>query len=501
MKKMSKTGIGLFTLVGLAWSLPAVAATRCVKPSGAGGCYTSIQGAIDASAAGDTVAIGAGVYYENVSVPSSKEGLKLLGASKLTTIIDPDNPHSGVGLTVNARGAQVANLQIRNGRSDGIVVTARDVVVRGVNVFGANGAGILVGGAAWNVQLLTNEIHNTAHGVSSGGHGTVVKGNVVTGVPGLAIGVIGYAAQVTQNRVRTGGIGIYATADGSTVAFNDVRYLAGNAILVSGSAPRVERNQVAGVGAVGITVACVDCYSGSVSWNTVADTASDGLTVTSDGPGLVVSNNTLLRTGQGLTLNGTGIQAQANRVGDPGAAAWAHCFEVYGEGNTLSANTAVSCSSAGFYVNGSNNYLHHNVATRTFENGFTVDGDSGVPGSPFTGNVLTANQATDEAGQGFAVVHGAANTRLIGNKGTRNRTDLCDARHRDRAHGQRLRDDARVLSDRSLDEREGTTSRGAGCDASAARARPLWRPCYHGPSARPICPMWSWEAPCPRSRR
>src|SRR6185295_11974816 len=78
-------------------ALSASAAVRCVNPLGAGTCSATIQGAVDAAAEGDTIVIGAGTYYENVIV--NKAGLKLQGASKLTTILDAST-NSAVPVTL-----------------------------------------------------------------------------------------------------------------------------------------------------------------------------------------------------------------------------------------------------------------------------------------------------------------------------------------------------------------------------------------------------------------
>ena len=46
-------------------------ATLCVNVGGTGGCYASIQAAIDASGDGDTVNVAQGTYYETVALTKS----------------------------------------------------------------------------------------------------------------------------------------------------------------------------------------------------------------------------------------------------------------------------------------------------------------------------------------------------------------------------------------------------------------------------------------------
>ena len=60
------------------------AADPCVNLGGTGGCYASIQAAIDAASYGETVRVAAGVYYEHLTM---REGVSLHGQGWAKTII------------------------------------------------------------------------------------------------------------------------------------------------------------------------------------------------------------------------------------------------------------------------------------------------------------------------------------------------------------------------------------------------------------------------------
>jgi len=60
-------------------------ATVCVNPGGTGGCFASVQGAVDAAASGDTITIAAGTYVENVLIDGKR--LDIVGDDPTTTLI------------------------------------------------------------------------------------------------------------------------------------------------------------------------------------------------------------------------------------------------------------------------------------------------------------------------------------------------------------------------------------------------------------------------------
>jgi hypothetical protein len=79
---------GIVVVLALAGASPASAATLCVNPGGTGGCFATIQGAVNAAnpAGGDEIDVAAGTYVEPQVVVN--KGVTISGAGIGQTILD-----------------------------------------------------------------------------------------------------------------------------------------------------------------------------------------------------------------------------------------------------------------------------------------------------------------------------------------------------------------------------------------------------------------------------
>ena len=186
----------------------AGARTWHVKADGSGDAPT-IQAAIDSSATGDSVAVAAGLYDENLVVPGGKE-LFLFGESGLETTV-VDGGQRGRVVTMSG-GGSVEGLTLRNGlasQGGGLLVEGPPILVRnnviednraGLSFDAGTGGGIRIRGVGKIVEsnIIRNNIAGDLGGGVYDGGSTPARRNVLRN------------NQIIGNLCKNGGGGIFA---------------------------------------------------------------------------------------------------------------------------------------------------------------------------------------------------------------------------------------------------------------------------------------------------
>ncbi|HVM61964.1 MAG TPA: pectinesterase family protein [Verrucomicrobiae bacterium] len=136
--------------------LPASATTRSVPSQ-----YSTVQAAINAAASGDTIAIANGTYTGPFTVPSSKSGITIQGASNTSTILVAGQ--NQVTLTVSATDVTIKNIELKNSytgdnnTSQVLIITAARCAIRSCNLIGRQDT-LYAKGASTSVFVTGSEI-------------------------------------------------------------------------------------------------------------------------------------------------------------------------------------------------------------------------------------------------------------------------------------------------------------------------------------------------------
>jgi hypothetical protein len=205
----------------------ASASTLCVNTAGSGGCFATIQAAVNAASNGALIDVAAGTYAEHVVV-GPKMKLSIVGAGPGATVVDG----GGTGAALSAVGANTAlslsGLTAQNG-TPGIAVDAQArLLASNCSVTGSTPG--ITGGSKSNVLLSGCDVSgNFATSPTSGG------GIRVTGIGNLSasdskisdnsgFGIETYALVLERSTVSGnggGGISLWkGKIDGSTISGN-----------------------------------------------------------------------------------------------------------------------------------------------------------------------------------------------------------------------------------------------------------------------------------------
>ncbi len=198
-------------------------------------CYGTIQAAVNAAQAGDTIQIQAGTYIEQVSIT----GKNASATSESHRIIIGADPSAPVGSVV-LRGAVAGCTQGHAIR----LQKSRFITIRGLTITGAGGAAIaLQGGASQNAAIRIERNRITGNGspscdggitIARGNAGTLIVNNVIAanGRNGIAtIDADGGPHAVIQNTISGNGW------NGVSATRAHILLLVNNAITGNGTQP------------------------------------------------------------------------------------------------------------------------------------------------------------------------------------------------------------------------------------------------------------------------
>ena len=432
-------------------------AAKCAKPGGGGGCSSTIQAAVDAAGAGESVFVYPGRYTEGVTVPAGKNGLMLVGLGKSPAAVRVEASGLGTaGVEIHSDGVAVRNLTVR-GAVNGIFSFGSGTQVTRVHVIGVQGSGIAIAGA--NAVVLASRVKGcTGMGIYiigpdafvRGVNVTLTAGIIVQGDRGRVIGarviasqgtgvmVNGASPQVRDCRIRGGvggGVIISATAAApavSRVTRNRVYGSMGGGVMAIASGPALVAGNVAqDIMGIGVYYSCsADCGDARVSANVARGTiVGPGFGINATTPGVAVAGNRATENGlTGFEIHASGSDVRDNvAVGngrfDPSNTAPATGgFVIEGDLNVLQRNVSRGNAEAGFDVVGSSNTLAGNRAEGNFGHGFVVGGEGPAPGT-----ILNGNRAVDNVAYGIYLSGGASNVTVTNNRaGANSYSPFCD---------------------------------------------------------------------------
>jgi parallel beta-helix repeat protein len=341
--------LSLAAAIGMCQS--ASAASWCVNPGGTSGCFSSINAAVAAASANDSVNVFAGTYNEDVVIGKA---LSLTGANLQTTIIDATGLSNGIYID-GIDNAGLAN-----------------VLVRGFKIQNANFEGILVGNAS-GVTIVGNWVIGNNKGLN-------VSGPSCPGIPSF---------ETSEGDDCGEGIHLLG-ADHATVANNLVQINSGG-ILLSDDTGQAHDNLVTG--------------------NTVQNNAADcGITLASHPPASITGSSTPLGVVHNTIANNT---SEHNGYNPPGSGSGVGIFSPVPAGmvtgNVILNNTITGNGLPGvaMHSHAPGQFLNDNViaGNQIAANGADT-GDAATPGttginvfgvSAITGTIISQNTIQQES--------------------------------------------------------------------------------------------------------
>jgi hypothetical protein len=169
-------GVALASMLA---SVAADAATLCVNPGGTGGCFSSVQAAVDVAGRNDIIEIAAGTYAGRVFIEGN-DRLTLRGAGSGSTILDMSSVPDTWVFGVIGAGATIEDLAIVNTPPDAtaaIYSSVGSLILRRIRIAGGQQTGVSiheVGGRRSRVEIVESHIEESARAGIVAGQATFV---------------------------------------------------------------------------------------------------------------------------------------------------------------------------------------------------------------------------------------------------------------------------------------------------------------------------------------
>ena len=165
--------IGVLALVVLllfAFTTPVSAATLCVNTGGTGGCYASIQAAVNAAGDGDTIEVHTGTYSESVDLAQAAGDITVVAVDGPGTVTVNGGANPAFHTSVGHAGDVTIDGFVLHSNSWGIHMwfTVGDVEIRNVTASSTGASGIELGPVG-NVSISDCTVNdNPLYGIGIG---------------------------------------------------------------------------------------------------------------------------------------------------------------------------------------------------------------------------------------------------------------------------------------------------------------------------------------------
>ena len=422
-----------------------VSATTFYVGGGGPGNYTTIQEAIDAANAGDTVYVYGGTYYENLIVDKR---LSLTGESKNSTTID--GSQTGDVIYVSSDGVNITDFTLTGSGwtyyDAGLELDRIEHCHVADNNISDSWVGILLNSSNNNTILRNSVSYNLRVGISL----IDSDSNMIAGNSASNNTAIIYLTESSNNNSLTGNVahdnerGIYLVqSDENFLRNNTILTTYREGIMISMSEGNIiEYNTVSSSNTDGIWL--VEASNSTLTGNNVSHSDWVGISIWSS-YNITLTDNHMTQNGVFLAgpvdswtshiidtsnkVNGKPVRYWKNAVNgtvplNAGQVILANCTGVlvenqnisgsspgmqlgYSSHNTLANNSAFSNHWAGFFILYSNdNYVTNNTASSNSWAGIWVSGSAR--------NTLTDNTLISNSNSGIELIHSTGHL-LAGN--------------------------------------------------------------------------------------